>query len=79
MLLGPGDGHLSFLVKKNFKGTIKQGTPLVQLFPVRREEWQSELASHTETKSIFRRQRAMLRSVFTGGYKSKFRSKKDYK
>jgi hypothetical protein len=27
------EGHLSFLVKKGFKGTIKQGTPLVQLVP----------------------------------------------
>tara|TARA_B110000259_G_scaffold186506_1_gene237891 strand:- start:245 stop:967 length:723 start_codon:yes stop_codon:yes gene_type:complete len=73
------DGHLSFLVKKDFKGTIKQGTPLVQIFPVRREEWESELADPAETKIIFRKQRAMLRSVFTGGYKAKFRSKKDYR
>ena len=27
------DGHLSFLVKKGFKGVIKQGTPLCQVVP----------------------------------------------
>lgn len=73
------DGHLSFLVKKGFKGVIKQGTPLIQLFPVRRESWESEIADPIDSKKIFRRQRAELRSVFSGGYKSKFRSKKEYK
>lgn len=73
------DGHLSFLVKKNFKGVIKQGTPLVQLFPVKRESWEMSVETPETSKKAFRKQRHELRSVFTGGYKMKFRSKKEYK
>lgn len=73
------DGHLSFLVKKNFKGVIKQGTPLLQVLPIRREEWTSEIVDPTKSKKIFENQRWDLRSTFINGYKNKFRSKKVYK
>jgi hypothetical protein len=73
------DGHLSFLVKKNFKGVIKQGTPLVQVFPVKREEWSMSIATAAESRKEFNTQRNVLRSTFLNGYKNKFRSKKEYK
>lgn len=73
------DGHLSFLVKKDFKGIIKQGTPLIQVIPFKRESWQKDISSVEESASIFQLQRLKLRSMFYNGYKSLFRSKKDYK
>lgn len=73
------EGHVSFLVKKGFKGTIKQGTPLYQLIPFKREDWQAEYMDAKESRTIFDRQRLNLRSTFVNGYKNKFRSKKDYK
>lgn len=73
------DGHLSFLVEKNFKGTIKQGTPLVQVIPFKRDSWESEFASVEEADKRFSRQRLQLRSMFVNAYKNKFRFKKDYK
>jgi hypothetical protein len=73
------DGHLSFLVEKNFKGVIKQGTPLVQIIPFKREAWESEIMVPEVSTTLFAQQRFQLRSVFTNGYKLKFRSKKEYK
>ena len=73
------DGHLSFLVKKGFKGTIKQGTPIAQLIPFKREAWTSEAVDPDEARSFFDKQRFNLRSTFINGYKNKFRSKKEYK
>lgn len=73
------DGHLSFLVKKGFKGVIKQGTPLIQLIPFRREPWEMEVQTPEVARRAFREQTSLLRSTFLNGYKNKFRSKKDYK
>lgn len=72
-------GHVSFLVEKGFKGTIKQGTPLYQLIPFKREEWDSEIIDVDESKRITGMQSLQLRSTFLNGYKNKFRSKKDYR
>lgn len=73
------DGHLSFLVKKDFKGVIKQGTPLIQVIPFKRDNWESELVSIEESSNVIAKQRLGVRSMFANGYKDKFRSKKDYK
>lgn len=73
------DGHLSFLVKKGFKGTIKQGSPLIQVIPVRREEYTMEVMKSADSKPLFEKQRLQLRSTFIHAYKTKFRSKKEYK
>lgn len=76
------DGHFSFVVEKDFKGVIKQGTPLVQIIPFKREDWSSwvgeEVASEVASVEI-NRQRLKLRSNFVNAYKNKFRFKKEYK
>lgn len=73
------EGHLSFLVEKNFDGIIKQGTPLVQIIPFKRDEWTSEVLTEAQALPILKKQRVSLRSVFSNAYKNKFRSKKEYK
>lgn len=73
------EGHVSFLVKKGFKGVIKQGTPLYQLIPFRREDWEAEYVSPEKARPVVEKQRFNLRSTFMNGYKNKFRSKKEYK
>lgn len=72
------DGHLSFLVKKNFRGTIKQGTPLVQVIPFKREDWEMKIDRNFEAKKI-EEQRARVRSTFQHGYRLKFWQKKTFK
>jgi hypothetical protein len=75
----PSDGHLSFKVQKGFKGVIKQGTPLVQVIPFRREDWKMEIVEASESESFLKKHRMNLRSTFNNGYKNKFRSPKEYK
>ncbi len=72
------DGHLSFLVKKNFKGVIKQGTPLVQVIPFRRDQWESELVKDFDPEKT-NLQRRIVRSTFQNGYRIKFWQKKVFK
>lgn len=73
------DGHLSMFIKKDFKGLIKQGTPLVQVIPFKREEWQMEIVDPEESNPILKAQRLAIRSAFRFGYKDKFRSRKEYR
>lgn len=73
------DGHFSFTVRKDFKGIIKQGTPLIQVIPFKRDDWNSEISEPGKLASKIDRQRLDLKSVFINGYKNKFRFKKEYK
>lgn len=72
------NGHFSFIVDKSFNGIIKQGTPLVQVIPFKRENFVSSLGDYESAKKITEKQGRQLRSVFMNGYKNKFRSKKQY-
>ena len=75
----PSDGHLSFIVEKDFKGVIKQGTPLIQVIPFKREDWKMEAVDAEESELFLKKHRMSLRSTFSNGYKNKFRSPKEFK
>ena len=75
----PSDGHLSFMVEAGFSGIIKQGTPLVQVIPFKRDNWSMELVDASESEVFLKKRRMNLRSTFNNGYKNKFRSPKEYK
>jgi hypothetical protein len=72
------DGHLSFFVKKGFKGVIKQGTPLIQVIPFKRDEWEMKVDGNYDTQLI-EAQRLSVRSTFQNGYKLKYWVKKVFK
>jgi hypothetical protein len=72
------DGLLSFLVKKNFKGVIKKGTPMVQVIPFVRKDYESEIILNQEEYSIIKSQGIKIRTVFNSGYKKYFWKKKKY-
>jgi hypothetical protein len=72
------DGHLSFFVKKNFKGVIKQGTPLAQVFPFKREDWSMELDKEWDPEKT-NLQRRVVRSMFQNGYRIKHWHRKVFK
>jgi hypothetical protein len=72
------DGHLSFLVHRNFKGIIKQGTPLVQVIPFKRDEYEMELVKDFDPEKT-NLQRRIVRSTFQNGYRMKFWQKKVFK
>jgi hypothetical protein len=73
------NGHFSFLVRKNFQGIIKQGTPLVQMFPYKRDSWEMNMVIGEESKRVQEKQALSLRSTFYNSYKNKFRANKEYK
>jgi hypothetical protein len=62
----------------NFEGLIPKGTPIAQLIPFRREDWQMEIGSKKELKeqhSITQK----LQTKFFDRYKSMFWNRKEYK
>jgi len=72
------DGHLSFFVKKGFKGILKQGTPLAQIFPFKREDWEMEI-DKDYSPELIQQQRVDVRSTFQNGYKLKHWVKKTFR
>lgn len=75
----PSDGFLSFFVPKGFKGTIKQGTPFVQVLPFKREEWESSLSQDRNSDMEIAANQLSVRSVFQNGYRVKKWFKKTFK
>lgn len=75
----PSDGYLSFNVKKGFKGIIKQGTPIIQVIPFRRDEWKSIIIDDQNSDSYISNITTSVRSVFENGYRIKFWTKKIFK
>jgi len=75
----PSDGYLSFFVEKGFKGVIKQGTPLLQVIPFKRDDWESEINKDKDSDLANRASQLSVRSVFQNGYRLKKWSKKTFK
>jgi hypothetical protein len=73
------DGHLSFLIQKDFVGVIKQGTPLVQVIPFLREDWEMETVEPQQASKEVQTQRLNLRSTFVNGYRNKMRKIKEWR
>lgn len=69
--------NLPFLLKKDFNGIIPIGTPMYQIIPFKRDDWESfsneydpDFQSHSNQK---------LRRYFWGGYKKTHWKKKTFK
>jgi len=73
------DGYLSFFVKKGFKGIVKQGTPIIQVIPFKREDWESSISDDRQSDTKLKEKTLQVRSVFQNGYRMKFWKKKTYK
>lgn len=75
----PSDGHLSFFVEKGFKGIIKQGTPIAQVIPFKRDDWESSINNDRNSDFKIKEKNLIVRSVFQNGYRKKFWQKKTFK
>jgi hypothetical protein len=62
---------------KNYKGIIKQGTPIVQIIPFKRESWEMELINEDPANhlSLMRK----LSSKISDSYKTFWWTKKDWR
>lgn len=69
-------GNLPFFLKTDFQGVIEKGTPIFQVFPFKREDWDSE-----EDKQLIIKGQANQRKSFAhlyGWYKKNVWTKKEY-
>jgi len=66
-----------FLLRKDFEGTLPKGTPIAQVIPFKREEWEAEYKCQTslETKKFLDNHS----SLFENRYKKTSWKKKTYK
>lgn len=74
----PSDGLLSFLVKKDFKGYIYRGTPLVQVIPFVRQDFVSEIVRDQVETDKIKMITNKVRTVFNSGYRKFMWKKKSY-
>lgn len=66
----------AFFIKKGFAGIIPRGTPMLQLIPFKRDEWEHEII---EYKDIDRRAKiSQIHSVFKHPYKKIFWTRKKF-
>jgi hypothetical protein len=70
------DINTPFTVKNNFSGVIPKGTPMMQVIPFKRENWESKILRGTQ----FERDKnyILLRTKVHSAYKKMFRDKKTY-
>jgi hypothetical protein len=71
---GIGAGGVPFALKKGFSGIIEAGTPILQLFPFKRDDWQKETIDAAETVGWS----ARPRNKITGWYKGELWKRKTY-
>ena len=64
--------------EKGFEGVIKAGTPMVQVIPFKRDEWEMQIGSQEELIQQVKVTNK-LRSVFFDSYKRQYRQVKEYK
>lgn len=65
-----------FMVKKGFEGIIPIGTPMFQIIPFKRDDWES-VQEEYDPNSRFNVNK--VRAMFYGGYKNMFWKKKTFK
>ena len=68
--------NLPFYVKKSFSGVIPKGTPMVQMIPIKREEWTIKVEEYQKEYQM--QQNHLMRQQFWGGYRKTFWEKKTY-
>jgi hypothetical protein len=62
----------------NFEGMIPAGTPIVQIIPIKRDEWRSSLGSEKDLKDLVESD-TFIRTKFFDRYKTMFWDRKSYK
>ena len=72
----PNSMLLPFFLKNNFEGIIKEGTPIAQLIPIKREKWKSVEKKYSEQRSLNFINNVKINYIRT--YKNKYWTKKYY-
>jgi hypothetical protein len=69
--------NIPFMLNENFSGMIKKGTPMYQIIPFKRENWESSIGNydHKKQTTIVKR----TKQYFWDGYKKLYWKKKQFK
>lgn len=69
---------LSFFLKRGFEGTIKKGTPLFQMIPIKRDDWELNIDYSEEAFWKHKEKEEARRSHITAHYKKTTWQRKNY-
>ena len=69
-------GSYPFYLKKDFEGIIPIGTPMYQIIPFKRENWESAILEYDEEETLKRS--INVRKYFVSGYKKEYWQKKTF-
>lgn len=72
----PAVVRFPFFIKKGFNGIIKQGTPMVQMIPFKREDWTTEIKEEGDPSLWVEWLKAT--KIYKDRYKTLFRTKKNW-
>ena len=71
------DINTPILVKNNFEGIIKKGTPMFQIIPIKRENWESDFVLEKPNQFYFNMEK--LKTTIISSYSRTIRVPKNYK
>jgi hypothetical protein len=69
-------GEIPFFLKQDFEGIIPEGTPIVQIIPIKRDSWES-IRSKYDNRFV-KNSLYQIGKTLYGGYKKLFWQKKEY-
>jgi hypothetical protein len=74
-------GLLPFFLKSGFVGVVPAGTPIVQIFPFKREDWEMEYKFYTQEELFekYKQNSNIFRQPEGGVYKRDFWQRRKYK
>lgn len=70
--------NFPFLLKKDFYGLIKKGTPIAQIVPIKRESWTHEIGTFNEIKNEANSSNVKYQAMLENAYKKIWWNKKDF-
>jgi hypothetical protein len=69
--------NIPFILKENFSGLIKKGTPMFQIIPFKRESWESKINKYDKDRQISMTQK--VKQFVWGGYKKLHWKRKEFR
>jgi hypothetical protein len=69
-------GQYPFYLKSGYTGTIPSGTPMYQMFPIKREAWETKINKFDQEE--YEKRQYLIKKSFFGQYKKFFWVKKDF-
>jgi hypothetical protein len=73
----PVSVNFPFFLRKDFTGILPEGTPIMQIIPFKREEWNSEVS--LDTSGELEKKWQIAKRKISNNYKTYFRSPKVWK